>query len=421
MPFVCNAQMKLELSEIENAGNVYACEDRNEMKAIFYCDSSMVLTFKSGYDDIISLNEVLEGERKSYELVFPTDGKGTSYDGRLLEIYCDGFDVFNMFEFNFPKSTLKEYKVTNRYVKAKNPYFKSVYSGDDLFANSLYEEAKHQYLISKEYPEYETYKESIDSKIQAIDSILVWRERGEKLFSESKYLEAYRYYTAIMKLNPGDKSVYMKTMECSSRYRSDCDIYFSMAEDLYYNKERKSALEYYKKVVEMGCPNATAAKRRSSPFAYVSASPHIVWTVLFIVAPLLFVLYYAFTDASGAFTFDNILALGDHTETFTLSFSMSVVATVLCLLIGYPLAYCIAKLSERAQKIAEEIRLKTDEEYQAKIEKEKEEAEKAALAAKEAADKAAAEAKAKEEENERLRHREIELLETICGLLSEKK
>lgn len=83
--------------------------------------------------------------------------------------------------------------------------------------------------------------------------------------------------------------------------------------------------------------------------------------------------------------------------------------------------HVVHKLSERAQKIAEEIRLKTDEEYQAKIEKEKEEAEKAALAAKEAADKAAAEAKAKEEENQRLRHREIELLETICGLLSEKK
>ncbi|MBR2621873.1 MAG: ABC transporter permease [Clostridia bacterium] len=93
------------------------------------------------------------------------------------------------------------------------------------------------------------------------------------------------------------------------------------------------------------------ARRLSSPFAYVAASPHIVWTVLFIVAPLIFVLYYAFTDASGAFTWDNIMALGDHTETFTLSFSMSVVATVLCLLIGYPLAYCIAKLSPRAQKI----------------------------------------------------------------------
>lgn len=83
--------------------------------------------------------------------------------------------------------------------------------------------------------------------------------------------------------------------------------------------------------------------------------------------------------------------------------------------------HVVRKLSERAQRIAEEIRLRTDEEYQAKLAKEKEDAEKAALAAKEAADKAAAEAKAKEEENERLRHREIELLETICGLLSEKK
>ncbi len=92
-------------------------------------------------------------------------------------------------------------------------------------------------------------------------------------------------------------------------------------------------------------------KSVSSPFAYVAASPHIIWAIMFIVAPLLFVMYYAFTDASGAFTWNNILALGEHTETFTLSFSMSVIATVLCLLIGYPLAYCIAKLSPRTQKI----------------------------------------------------------------------
>ena len=92
-------------------------------------------------------------------------------------------------------------------------------------------------------------------------------------------------------------------------------------------------------------------RKKASPFAYVAASPHMVWTILFIAAPLIFVLYYAFTTAEGAFTWENILALGDHTETFTLSFSMSVIATVLCLLIGYPLAYCIAKQSERAQTI----------------------------------------------------------------------
>ena len=40
-----------------------------------------------------------------------------------------------------------------------------------------------------------------------------------------------------------------------------------------------------------------------------AAAPHIVWSVLFIVAPLLFVLYYAFTDKDGSFSFANILDL----------------------------------------------------------------------------------------------------------------
>ena len=94
------------------------------------------------------------------------------------------------------------------------------------------------------------------------------------------------------------------------------------------------------------------ARKAPSWFASLAAAPHMVWMVMFIVAPLVFVLYYAFTDANGAFTLENITALGDHTETFLLSVSMAVIATFLCLVIGYPLAYCIAKLSPRAQKVA---------------------------------------------------------------------
>ena len=93
------------------------------------------------------------------------------------------------------------------------------------------------------------------------------------------------------------------------------------------------------------------AHKGASRFATLAAAPHTVWMVMFIVAPLLFVLYYAFTTPEGAFTLDNIWALADHTETFWLSVSMSVIATFLCLIIGYPLAYCIAKLSPRAQKV----------------------------------------------------------------------
>ena len=83
----------------------------------------------------------------------------------------------------------------------------------------------------------------------------------------------------------------------------------------------------------------------------MASAPHLVWMVLFIVAPLLFVAYYAFTTPEGAFTFDNLLAPGNHAETFAFSVCMSLISTVICLLIGYPLAYCISRASARAQKI----------------------------------------------------------------------
>lgn len=83
----------------------------------------------------------------------------------------------------------------------------------------------------------------------------------------------------------------------------------------------------------------------------LAAMPHIVWTLLFIAAPLVFVIYYTFTNYYGAFTLENIFALKEHIGTFTLSVSLSVIATFICFLIGYPLAYIIAKSKENSQKI----------------------------------------------------------------------
>lgn len=82
-----------------------------------------------------------------------------------------------------------------------------------------------------------------------------------------------------------------------------------------------------------------------------AAYPHIVWSVLFILFPLIFVLYYTFTDPNGAVTFDNILSLGEHSGTFVLSIALSVIATFVCFVIGYPLAYIIATADAKRQKI----------------------------------------------------------------------
>lgn len=82
-----------------------------------------------------------------------------------------------------------------------------------------------------------------------------------------------------------------------------------------------------------------------------AAYPHIIWTVLFTVLPLIFVIYYAFTTVQGDFTFYNIASLSEHTSTFMLSVSLSVIATFVCFVFGYPLAYIMAKSGKNGQKV----------------------------------------------------------------------
>ena len=82
-----------------------------------------------------------------------------------------------------------------------------------------------------------------------------------------------------------------------------------------------------------------------------AAVPHTVWAALFILAPLLFVVYFAFTDTYGNFTLDNITLLSGYTHIFVLSICFALIATAICLLIGYPLAYIISQLSPRKQKL----------------------------------------------------------------------
>ena len=91
--------------------------------------------------------------------------------------------------------------------------------------------------------------------------------------------------------------------------------------------------------------------KKRSLISRVVDAPYLLWSLLFIVAPMLFVVYFAFTDRSGSFTFENITSLSSYSGTFVMSIGFSLIATVLCLLIGYPLAYCMAKASKKARNI----------------------------------------------------------------------
>ena len=89
---------------------------------------------------------------------------------------------------------------------------------------------------------------------------------------------------------------------------------------------------------------------RSSLRAKLISSPYVVWSALFIVAPLIFVVYYSFTNPSGDFTIDNISVLSKYAPTFLRSIWFGIVATVICLLIAFPLAYIISQKTEKVQR-----------------------------------------------------------------------
>ncbi len=90
-------------------------------------------------------------------------------------------------------------------------------------------------------------------------------------------------------------------------------------------------------------------KKKSSLMTHLAGSPYIVWAVIFIIVPLCMVAYYAFTDKSGNFTFDNMLSIGKYTDTIILSIWLGLLATVISLVVAYPLAMIMASKGPEKQ------------------------------------------------------------------------
>ena len=96
-------------------------------------------------------------------------------------------------------------------------------------------------------------------------------------------------------------------------------------------------------------------------------APYSVWSFLFVLVPLIFIAYYAFTDNSFSFTTENITRFFTATSNmvqedgstrevrtylliFMRSLRLAVISTLVCLLMGYPIAYIMARAGEKAQK-----------------------------------------------------------------------
>lgn len=75
--------------------------------------------------------------------------------------------------------------------------------------------------------------------------------------------------------------------------------------------------------------------------------PYVFWCAAFIIIPLCMVVYYGITDKNGALTFANIAAIATpvHAKALWYAVLLSLVSTVICLLLAYPLAMILSRLN----------------------------------------------------------------------------
>ena len=78
--------------------------------------------------------------------------------------------------------------------------------------------------------------------------------------------------------------------------------------------------------------------------------PYLLWTAAFILIPLLLILYYGLTDQHGAFTFANIMEMGrpENLKALYLALLLSLISTVICLILAYPLAMILRGMQLQA-------------------------------------------------------------------------
>ncbi len=90
--------------------------------------------------------------------------------------------------------------------------------------------------------------------------------------------------------------------------------------------------------------------KKSSLMKKLTAAPYLVWAGIFIIVPLIFVLIYSVTDGNGNFTLEYISDIGKYKDVMLNSIWLGFIATVISLVIAYPLAYIMARTTANVQR-----------------------------------------------------------------------
>ena len=82
-----------------------------------------------------------------------------------------------------------------------------------------------------------------------------------------------------------------------------------------------------------------------------TAAPYLVWMAIFVIVPLLMVIYYALTNNAGQFTLENIFMIGRYSSVYGRSLLLAAEATIICLIVAFPVGYFLSRLDGNKQHI----------------------------------------------------------------------
>ncbi|MBM6715205.1 ABC transporter permease [Gemmiger formicilis] len=82
-----------------------------------------------------------------------------------------------------------------------------------------------------------------------------------------------------------------------------------------------------------------------------AAAPYLLWMSIFIVVPLFIVIWYALTDSAGTFTLQNLSEIGRYSSVFARSLLLAAEATIICLVLAFPVGYFLSRLRANKQHI----------------------------------------------------------------------
>lgn len=255
------AQKLLSVEETTEGIGVYPCGDRHEALVVFVCREEFELAFTSNYDQELTIERDSVAGTKSYRIVFVTQAPGVDYSGRRLTIKAPGFKDYTL-PLNLKDKQKFEYTVSDPYSALRSPFFLYQEKGNDKFYVGEYQGARDYFKMVRACPEYienSENKQQIDEHIALCDSMISWGAIAEDCMHFARYQEAYKYYSKMSFVNSSNKDLRAKLAECVSKYQSDCNAEFTLAEHYMQLNDLDRAKECYERVIAKECVNKDQA------------------------------------------------------------------------------------------------------------------------------------------------------------------